>query len=325
MWEMTFEAQMEIWKSWCSPAGRRYGDAFVNDMRKKKKLDQDCGDWNNLSETQAQLMLLAEPIAIAEEMMELWEAAAKRFEPEPLTSDDLLTQHGFIYLPKPLYLLDVKNKRVSMRALAWSPTSFVNEEGHVVQRGIAVYTYTDINDDDDYNVTLRELFRQAGRKTIPDLSLSHMTAWGFGDTYEDVVKGLLGHDLYEGYKYEDAIRNVGDFWRQIQALFRLMQQKVTSHEQVANPRPTRRRAKRAGIEDKPVTVIRLRRAKRPRDSDHEPEDTNWSHRWLVGGHWRNQWYPSITLHRQIWINPYIKGPEDKELRIREKRAFELVR
>jgi hypothetical protein len=38
----------------------------------------------------------------------------------------------------------------------------------------------------------------------------------------------------------------------------------------------------------------------------------WSRRWIVRGHWRNQpCGPSRSLRRRIWIDPFIKGPEDK--------------
>jgi hypothetical protein len=42
----------------------------------------------------------------------------------------------------------------------------------------------------------------------------------------------------------------------------------------------------------------------------------WSHRWIVRGHWRQQWYPSQQEHRVLWIPPYIKGPDDQPLIVR---------
>jgi hypothetical protein len=69
-------------------------------------------------------------------------------------------------------------------------------------------------------------------------------------------------------------------------------------------------------------VIRLRR---PKAKPEGERTVDWSHRWLVRGFWRNQWFPSLGIHRQLWISDYIKGPEDKPLRIKPTRAFELVR
>jgi hypothetical protein len=38
----------------------------------------------------------------------------------------------------------------------------------------------------------------------------------------------------------------------------------------------------------------------------------WSHRWIVRGHWRLQACgPRQTERKRRWIDPYVKGPEDK--------------
>lgn len=45
---------------------------------------------------------------------------------------------------------------------------------------------------------------------------------------------------------------------------------------------------------------------------------NYSHRWMVRGHWRLQPHgPERSLRKPIWIDPYVKGPEDKPLDVRE--------
>jgi hypothetical protein len=72
-----------------------------------------------------------------------------------------------------------------------------------------------------------------------------------------------------------------------------------------------------------VLVITLRR-ERSKD-DAEPKEVNWTRRWITSGHWRNQWYPSLGVHRQIWINEYVKGPDDKPLVLHSGKAYEFVR
>lgn len=75
-------------------------------------------------------------------------------------------------------------------------------------------------------------------------------------------------------------------------------------------RAERRRAEREARRLDPVRVIELRRRESGSATDeHSPVD--WSHRWLVSGHWRNQWLPSKETHRLQFIAPYIKGPDDK--------------
>jgi hypothetical protein len=59
---------------------------------------------------------------------------------------------------------------------------------------------------------------------------------------------------------------------------------------------------------------------------HETEDEfgrEWSHRWVVRGHWREQWYPSEGVHRLIWIEAFVKGPEDRPLIIKDT-VFSVV-
>ena len=41
----------------------------------------------------------------------------------------------------------------------------------------------------------------------------------------------------------------------------------------------------------------------------EPQGGKLTKRFVVRGHWRNQWYPSTETHRAIWILSHLKGPE----------------
>lgn len=80
-------------------------------------------------------------------------------------------------------------------------------------------------------------------------------------------------------------------------------------------RAARREAARRGatLEDDHVTFVVLRRPQQAkRDSDDEM-DVHWRHRWIVRGHIRAQWYPTLGEHRLIWIAPHIKGPQDAPL------------
>jgi hypothetical protein len=52
---------------------------------------------------------------------------------------------------------------------------------------------------------------------------------------------------------------------------------------------------------------------------------DYSCQWLVGGHWRQQYYPSTNEHRPIWIEPYVKGPEDKPFRAPAETVFAVAR
>lgn len=46
---------------------------------------------------------------------------------------------------------------------------------------------------------------------------------------------------------------------------------------------------------------------------------DYSHRWIVSGHWRNQYYRRNDIHHPKWITAHVKGPKDKPLVVKEKR------
>ncbi|MFG3157127.1 hypothetical protein ACGF7W_34410 [Streptomyces sp. NPDC048219] len=104
--------------------------------------------------------------------------------------------------------------------------------------------------------------------------------------------------------------------RLIQATWLLMGQTLATSERVTADRASRRRIQRMdrdyGTE---VRLIRLRRARTERGADpaEQPGTREYQHRWVVRGHWKNQWYPSRGAHKPIWISPYIAGPEDAPL------------
>lgn len=54
-------------------------------------------------------------------------------------------------------------------------------------------------------------------------------------------------------------------------------------------------------------------AARAEETPPGADSREWRHRWVVRGHWRNHWYPSLKDHRPVWISPYLKGPADAPL------------
>jgi hypothetical protein len=91
-------------------------------------------------------------------------------------------------------------------------------------------------------------------------------------------------------------------------------------------RPLRRRWERFIAAEPPaLEVVSLReRERQPReDSEHHPVD--WHCRWVVSGHWRNQYHPSNDTHVPTWILPHLKGPADKPLKPPATRVFKVER
>lgn len=105
-----------------------------------------------------------------------------------------------------------------------------------------------------------------------------------------------------------------------------LEQRILDASQQPVERHFRRRMERAGYEREPlVRVVELRRKQAKSEHAGEHEAVDWSHQWIVSGHWRQQWHPSLNAHQPRWIMPYVKGPEDKPLKAPRARVFAVVR
>lgn len=75
--------------------------------------------------------------------------------------------------------------------------------------------------------------------------------------------------------------------------------------------PGRRRSR-------PDTITYLSYGARPRTGIGGAARRRHTHGWMVRGHWRRQWYPSLLRHVPIWITDYIAGPDDAPIVVRDK-------
>jgi hypothetical protein len=105
----------------------------------------------------------------------------------------------------------------------------------------------------------------------------------------------------------------------------LVNHKLSQTEMVWAPRAIRKRAEKAGVdshkEPSHVRLIRLREVRRApgaTDEEHEKKQVEWTHRWISSAHigWR-RCGPGHKERRLSYIPASIKGPEDKELIIKE--------
>jgi len=143
--------------------------------------------------------------------------------------------------------------------------------------------------------------------------------WPVGQRLEDTIAVGLSRDppRYRG-RFEQKLQYIA-------AALALMGQTLVAVRAESVDRSARRRLERAGWEHEPVVrVVELRR-RATEPHDHEVVSVEWSCRWLVRGHWRQQWCPAAREHRPIWITPYVKGPEMKPLKPPRATVFAVVR
>jgi hypothetical protein len=156
-------------------------------------------------------------------------------------------------------------------------------------------------DDDQVDVFVYALLKG---ELIP---VGNMT-WIVGDTPDPA------HDVESFYDAETG-------WHTLRAAWTLMSQTLTALTPTSPDRAARRRSIRAGYDLRDVVVVTLRRRRSQPDLDADDESVNWSHRWMVEGHWRNQWLPSVGAHRLQWIASYVKGPENLPLVLKRRVIF----
>ncbi|HEY7421497.1 MAG TPA: hypothetical protein VH541_05760 [Gaiellaceae bacterium] len=255
----------------------------------------------------------ASPYFVSADMCSLVEAAAPSFAPEPIFPTDVLTLSGFVYFAKPLVIPDRFDRPTRYRAFSWHPCMTGDfDPGRVLTRDDEFREYLEERHQRGHQDGLSLCLYQAEPDEWPEGLLrppvlaAHVTPWWWGMSFE-------GNEVTEAGRPTGA----SHWWAVVQTTLRLMQQKISVHHQERPDRAARRFAKRLDLIDRGVTVVTLRRERTPEHG--EPvEEHHYSHRFIVGGHWRNQWYPSAGVHRQIWIAPYEKGPQDAPLIIKPR-------
>lgn len=313
-WHDTIDRQIRLNAWWATSEGIVYGDGFIESLREKGDAlagGDHASEPGWLSRVARGQLTVGEPFFVSDDVFELVSTAVESFGDEPLLATDLITPHGFVLLPKPVFSEDRNGKSINTRAFSWGPC-----EGSATPAGAgasapAVGTYlmmySDSNVKDDFYDEMNEPQMKALWTPTHGLSLWHMTPWWFGTGRPKIAE-------YAGNGY---------LWRWLQAFFRMSMQQIVTAQRMLPPRPFAKRAKRAG-RDPGVLVMQLRR-RTPKYVNGEGEGRDWQFQWVTRGHWRNQWYPSLGAHRQIWIAPYVKGPEGKPLKQPDLRAWTFTR
>lgn len=181
--------------------------------------------------------------------------------------------------------------------------------------------------DDDHNfgvknwtiesvVTLDWLYDQMDPGEEEGVAKSR-TIWTADESYvvRDKTAALQDAGGHSKAAATEAIRDL----RIVLAFNLLLAQGVVEQETWEPTRQIQRQAHRNNKVLDPVQIVRLPKRHYVHGADGEASLVDWSHRWMVTGHWRKQWYAKTEVHRPKWIAPYVKGPDDKPLLVKEKR------
>jgi hypothetical protein len=306
-WKDAYESQVDVWKWLRSPYGRAWHDARYRADASTLVREETKTMLGQLFSLEEDTLLYAPPYYVSGEMCEVIDAAAATFETEPLLDTDLLSPSGFAYFARPFVMPDRYEVMTHLGGFSWWPLATQHRETNEVQeRGIALTLYA------APDAVAWEKW-PAGQH-LPDRIPIHHTPWWYEMTFE-------GNEIDEA----GARTGVEQWWKVLQTTLRLMQQRITVRHPLRPDRASRRRGARLGFPEREVVVVKLRREATPPGEEPLHGDANYSHRFIVSGHWRNQWYPASNVHRQIWISPYVKGPEDQPLVVRPRRVFTFNR
>ena len=259
-------------------------------------------------------------------IMQAVESASKQLEPEALWDTDLPCPQGLIVFEKPWVHNDlhpvtgeiVSGLHMPVRAISWTVGEVMAPDGSGLKPGVCYTLYAD-------KESFLEIYVSTYKKVIdPDEDLSELmevsdqlrfwvtdtSGWSFGAEWNDGTYGEV----------------VAVTRRFLLSYFRWTWQRILVP--IAHT-PTRSEKKWiAKIKGRPddgyVKILRLRR-----EIEHERKYGKdyvgiFDYQFMVRGHPRRQWYPSLgparingefnpASHRQIWIEPHMKGDPDGPL------------
>lgn len=267
---------------------------------------------------------------VTHEMCDLVQVAAAGLEELDRIDPDLApTGCGIVCFDKPLPVKDIRGRTMLMHWLVWGPGARIGDTPATL-----IWTFNDAwrQPDEVDSWMIEELTEELGTKQVEEL-LQVRGRWATLSMDALVRDRRLGP--VEVMPTPDKAAEIlaegaepvagGNTVRLVHALWLLLNQTITVTETEHPDRAGRRRAERKRILPQ-VTVIKMRRAKNARQGDGEGR-FEYSHAWLVRGHWRWQVcgenYPGAVemgpgeFRARLWIHPYRKGPEDAPLRITE--------
>lgn len=271
----------------------------------------------------------SESIYVGREICNLLGAVVSRGVPPWTLHDDLpLVPRGFCWFETNPGYRDETDPDADLAALSWAPywVSDVMRDGKVMQQWSvsgpvpgAAQTMRALMIHPWYAPSARQL---PGRPIIAPWLPLVMT---FGST-----SGQWAPVTLDGVPRESASplsRSDGEFLIALFGAFSLFskQQIFTSGRELAE-RHVRKRLARAGSDMEPlVRVVRLRaRVPAPGSAERGEAHVDWACRWMVRGHWRQQFFPTRKAHQPIWISPHIKGPDNKPLKAPRATVFAVV-
>ncbi len=264
-------------------------------------------------------------------------ASAARSLPDAILTRDLVPRDvGFWWFAEPLPIVrpggpyEIEGMPVTgVRAMSWTTNyelaggSFVPSDASLVagEQPPSEGHYIPIDADGPIGRTATKLYLSVYMQVGPGVSPLTNLPMRFDVPWETSA----AQSSLSGRSVEDEIESVAvrrQKVAQFMAALCFIRQRVLSTTRERADRAARRRLNRP---DRDIQVVYLRRAHATPGETQFSDAVAWSCRWWVAGHWRQQPCGEARIERRpTWINPYVKGPEDKPMSTK-KRLFAVVR
>jgi hypothetical protein len=291
-----------------NPHGRLYADAVVD----AALYPHDPGTVERRQEiglhVHRQILGAGSTYAITNDIVSVLEQAAATLPSFILHREDLPSLHGFVWLERPILVKDVNAKTLVIRAFGWNTAMmhFGDEPDAERELAVVMMAWTDPRDPRDHAYSDAWAYNEVDVFAPPHGLLSMLC--GIFPFNQDWLTSRFGNP-------DKPDPGLGRFFL---SFLRFI---VTPWINTERYTPDRHAAKRAMRTIDHVPEIHVVHLRRRQTSDSEPGtigSVDWSHRWIVDAHWRNQWYPSLGCHKPVLIESYVKGPEGLPLVVHDK-------
>jgi hypothetical protein len=233
-----------------------------------------------------------------------------------LSMDQLPSPNGFLWLETPIAMPTYPDMNdVSVSAVAWveGETAYHDkDDDHTLVQGHGIYLIP---------ITKHvRYWDEIDKEIVPYSYWPHdLVGWTADLEWTPAETNDEYDNRNKGYKAEWLIHPAGAALRQFMLCFwALSNQKIASGKRGRKARRRWIREIGAPPATGSVRVVTLRRYSE-NEAEYVGDDTGqeYSHRWIVNGHWRNQACGAGRKDRKlIWIAPHEKGPKDKPLIVR---------
>jgi hypothetical protein len=261
----------------------------------------------------------AETFYVVDEFVQLALGASRQLPDDDSGFDPAATrlpaEAGFLYLQRPITMLDTNSETCNIYAMQWTQTVLHDdlEDGGKRERpGIFLTLYTSKRDPKIKAAVERKDGKVALQFSGTDFILFHMHAILTGEKIHEFSEAEQAALAEAASVVKDSSK---EFVRFVYSLFQIMDQTLHLRSTLDPTRAQRRRWKKRPPE--PIAIIRLRRAEYAHIAPHEEGGTvEWTHQWLVRGHWRTL-KRDTPEQRVVYVSPHVKGPPDKPLIVKD--------